>query len=514
MTRRGDAFDAIVIGAGLAGAVAGAWIAAAGRRVAVLETDAHAGGCAANFQRGGYAFAVGATVGMGLEPGGVVHHVAQRVGFTPRYRHVDPAIRVLVGDRRIDIHADRAAFAAELDRAFPGDPRPRRAFWRDVATLARGLDHAAKRFPVMPFAHPRDLLDTARAAHPALLPVLRHLRSTVADLLGRHGVDDPLHRAFVDGQLIDAMQVDAAGCAAPNGAMALDVYRRGAQVPMGGLQAIAEGFLQVVRRRGEVRFATRARAILRDDHGHVAGVTTRHGDLRAPVVIAAIPLPNVAALLADDTILQRRVAALGEMWGAFTLYLGVHERALPRDVAPFLQVTDLDTLHDGGNVLISVSPADDTSRAPALRRAITVSTHVHAASWLALAETPQAYQAAKDALTERVLRQVERLLPDVRSGIEILEAGTPRTFLRYTRRAGGAVGGFAQTPDRANFGAPSHRTAIPGLFLAGDTVFPGQGLLGVTVSGHNAARSALRHLQPLFASRHDRRAVETQEVAA
>jgi hypothetical protein len=34
------------------------------------------------------------------------------------------------------------------------------------------------------------------------------------------------------------------------------------------------------------------------------------------------------------------------MWGAFMLYLGVDERALPSDVRPFLQVTDVPS--DGG----------------------------------------------------------------------------------------------------------------------------------------------------------------------
>jgi phytoene dehydrogenase-like protein len=49
--------------------------------------------------------------------------------------------------------------------------------------------------------------------------------------------------------------------------------------------------------------------------------------------------------------------------------------------------------------------------------------------------------------------------------------------------------------DNANFAAASHRTNIRGLFLAGDTIFPRQGTLGVSMSGFNAARSAARFLQ-------------------
>ncbi|MFN2322078.1 MAG: phytoene desaturase family protein [Trueperaceae bacterium] len=496
--------DAVVVGAGVAGATAAALLAAEGRRVVVLERDAHAGGCAASFDDRGFSFAVGATVGMGLEEGGVLRRVYDRVGLTPRFAPVDPAIRVFVGDRTIDLHADRAAWAAEIARAFPGEDAAKRRFWSEVAVLARGLAHASKRFPVLPLRTFDDVVDTARAAHPALVPVALRLRATVADLLRRHGVTDPVHRAFVDGQLVDAMQTTADDCAAPNGALALDVYRYGAQYVPGGLASIADDLLaSVVQRGGEVRLKTRARRLLVDAAGRVAGVATRAGDLRAPVVVSAVPLANTAELLGATVptrLHPRAEAQRGHQWGAFTLYLGVDERGLPSDVRPFLQVTGVPEageptpVHDGGNLLISVSPAWDRARAPEGKRAITVSTHVDASRWMALAADPQSYAAAKAAFTERLLDRVEVALPRVRDGIEVLHAGTPRTFHRYTRRADGAVGGLPQTLAHANFAAPSHRTDVPGLFLAGDTVFPGQGTLGVAISGFVAARSAARFL--------------------
>jgi len=495
--------DAVVVGAGIAGATAAALLAAAGRRVVVLERDAHAGGCAASFDDRGFAFAVGATVGMGLEEGGVLRRVYDRVGLVPRFASVDPAIRVFVGERTVDLHADRTAWAAEVARAFPGEDAEKRRFWSEVAVLARGLAHASKRFPVLPLQTLDDALDTARAAHPVLVPVALRLRSTVADRLRRHRVTDPVHRAFVDGQLVDAMQTTADDCAAPNGALALDIYRHGAQYVPGGLASIADDLLaSVVRRGGEVRFATRARRLLVDATGRIAGVATRAGEVRAPVVVSAVPLANTAELLGAEvpTRLHRRAEAQrGRQWGAFTLYLGVDERALPNDVRPFLQVTAVPEsgartpVHDGGNLLISVSPAWDRARAPEGKRAITVSTHVDAGHWMALAADPQAYATAKAAFTERLLDRVEVALPHVRDGIEVLHAGTPRTFHRYTRRAEGAVGGLPQTLAHANFAAASHRTDVPGLFLAGDTVFPGQGTLGVAISGFVAARSAVRY---------------------
>jgi hypothetical protein len=54
---------------------------------------------------------------------------------------------------------------------------------------------------------------------------------------------------------------------------------------------------------------------------------------------------------------------------------------------------------------------------------------------------------------------------------------------------GGLVGGLRQDRWRALFGALSHRTGLSGLYRCGDTVFPGQGTIGVTLSGVNAWRS-------------------------
>lgn len=517
--------DVVVIGAGIAGATAAALLAHGGHRVHVLERDMHAGGCAASYSEDGFRFAVGATVGMGLEPGGLVRSLFDRLGLTLRYRDVDPAIRVVVDDRELRLHRDRGQWRRELARAFPVDAAPLGRFWDEVERLAAGLHRAAARFPVLPLQRPIDLVDGVRAAHPSLFPVLRLLGVTVAERLERHGVRDAHARAFIDGQLLDAMQCGAERCVAPNGALALDIYRYGAQYVDGGLVGLAEALLEVVRRRGgSVSFATAARSIELADDGSVAGVHTRHGLLRAPVVVSTVPLRNTVALLGDAATptLRRRDERQPRMWGAFTLYAGVAERALLREPLPFQQLTDLSVLqheHDPSaapaNLLVSVSHADDAARAPAGHRAVTVSTHVDAAAWLELAKRPAEYEAAKRALEGRLLAQVERLLPGFGDGLVYLRSGTPRTFQRYTRRADGTVGGFPQTPEHANLNAPAHRSGVPGLYLAGDTVFPGQGLLGASSSGAIAARSAARQLHRSHVlARGHRRSVETQEVAA
>ena len=54
-----DSFDAIIIGAGVGGLTAAAYLARAGRKVIVLEQDSHIGGTAYVFNRGGFTFPTG-----------------------------------------------------------------------------------------------------------------------------------------------------------------------------------------------------------------------------------------------------------------------------------------------------------------------------------------------------------------------------------------------------------------------------------------------------------------------
>lgn len=487
--------DAIIIGSGIAGLTSAALLSQAGYKVIVLERDVHPGGCAAGFSEAGYQFAVGATVAMGFEKGGIHRSIYDRLGLEARYVNVSPAMRVHLPDRKLELKTTHQNWLAEIQDKFPGQTQEKRAFWQEVFRLAKALYHASSRFPVMPFKHLRDVLDTTKAANFGMLEVLLKLRQTVQDRLEAFNITDPSHQAFIDGQLLDSMQTTSDSCVATNGALALDIYRYGCQYKIGGLESVARDLSGYIEAKGgQVQYSTRVKSILQEGKD-VRGVVTNQSEIHAPVVISAIPLENTSSLLeAASTDMQQRAQHQPAMWGAFTLYLGVDERCLPKDAFFYEQVTDIGHYHDGGNLLISISPSWDRSRAPEGKRAITVSTHVNAKDWLDLARDKVAYAKAKHTLEQCLLDQIARALPNIRQGIEVFKSGSPKTFKNFTLRAGGSVGGFPQTLNHANFAAPSHRTDIQGLFLAGDTIFPGQGTIGVTISGFNAARSAARFL--------------------
>jgi phytoene dehydrogenase-like protein len=176
------------------------------------------------------------------------------------------------------------------------------------------------------------------------------------------------------------------------------------------------------------------------------------------------------------------------------LYLGVAERALP-DGSPTHHQVVVDPsqpLGEGNSVFISLSEAGDKLRAPEGMRAVTVSTHTQIEPWLRLKrEDPAGYQAHKAAYAERLWRGIERALPGMRAAVRLSLSASPASFAYYTRRPGGMVGGFAQT---SLFGVRGPATGVDGVWLVGDSIFPGQSTAGVTLGGMRVAHAVRAHL--------------------
>src|SRR5262249_19434423 len=147
------------------------------------------------------------------------------------------------------------------------------------------------------------------------------------------------------------------------------------------------------------------------------------------------------------------------------------------------------SMAEGGMCFISVMPP---SRRPGASRAVSVSTHSEAAPWWRL--SPDGYLERKRAYEERLLAACARAIPGFRAGLRFHRSATPRTYATYTGRGNGLVGGVRAELRNALLGALSHRSGLPGLYLCGDSVFPGQGTIGVTLSGINAWRSVCDQL--------------------
>ncbi len=498
--------DVAVIGGGIAGLTAAALLAREGLSVQLLEAHSQSGGCAGTFRRGPYVFDVGATQVAGLEPGGIHERLFRHLGVEPPLANpLDPGCVVDLGDGQpsIRLWRDPERWRRERQRQFPGSE----PFWTLCAALHDANWSFARRDPVLPPRSLWDLRQLLGALRPANLASSALAFASVADLLRLSGcAGDRRLRRFLDLQLRLYSQEPAAGTAALYGASVLTM----AQAPLGlwhlqgSMQALSTSLETALRAHGgHLRLGHRALSLQRAEteggSGSEADPSPKlwsvggQGPGRRPFsvscrdVVVALPPQSLADLLGEampDTY-RRRINGFPDPSGALVFYGAVERALLPAECPAHLQI-DWD---DPGSLFLSVSREGD-GRAPAGQATVIASVFTPARPWLAL--EGEAYNLAKGKAMGLIQAGLERNLGVSSTAWRHAELATPRGFAHWTGRPFGFVGGLGQHPSRFGpFGLAS-RTPLPGLWLCGDSIHPGEGTAGVSLSALMACRQLLQ----------------------
>ncbi len=481
----------VVIGAGIAGLAAGAALAHAGVPVTVLEAHIYPGGCAATFRYQGHWYDAGATLVAGLAPRGPLQLLGRAAGIEAwPARLCDPTMVVHLEDGMVvPRYADERRWETYCT-LFPGSL----PFWSWQEKTARLLWDFALRLPELrprSFGSFRDLV----AAGAQWFVAARPSPAIVLDLwrpLARHLPDDPVFRRFIDAQLLIAAQGLAAEIFALYGAAALDLPNTGVAELAGGTGTIARLLVEAIQRHGgSVHFRQEVDAIERTRTGW--RLRTRQGSvLESSHLVANLTPWGLARLWPEAPHwLGSRTARPPRGWGAFMLYLSLDSSAIPPGTPIHQQILASGQLGEGRSVFLSLSPEWDSRRAPAGRRVATMSTHTRYEHWWQLAHADRAaYEAEVARYTERMVETAAQALPWLPGAIRAVLPSTPLAFQRFARRPWGWVGGF---PQRHPFvGWPTE--IVPGLYLVGDSVFPGQSIPATALAGLRVARRILRAL--------------------
>ena len=484
--------DVVVVGAGIAGLTAAALLAREGLTVELLEAHQQSGGCAGTFRRGPYTFDVGATHVAGLEPGGSHQRLLAHFGLPlPQATPLDPACVVDLADGRppVRIFRDPARWKAEREQQFPGSGR----FWQLCATLHGANWAFASRDPVLP---PRSLWDLGQ-----LLPALRPANlasgllaaASVADLLTLTGCGgDPRLRRFLDLQLRLYSQEPAERTAALYGATVLAMGQAplGLSHLQGSMQVLSQQLEQALAAGGgQLRLRHRVSGLERSNEpGGGAGWRVRgeRFERQAADVVLALPVQSLPDLLGEQLPAgyRQRLAQLPDPSGALVFYGAVERALLPANCPAHLQLD----WADPGTLFVSVSHEGD-GRAPAGLATVIASVFTAAKPWFGLEAS--AYDQAKAEARSAMQRGLESLLGINSEQWRHAELATPRGFERWTGRPFGFVGGLGQHPSRFGpFGLAS-RTPLPGLWLCGDSIHPGEGTAAVGLSALMACRQLL-----------------------
>jgi C-3',4' desaturase CrtD len=479
------ALDLIVVGAGMGGLATASLAARSGLRVALLEAHSKLGGCAGYFSRGAFTFDAGATALMGLGRGEPIGDLLQSLGVEFEATRT-PAYRVHLPDRTLDIGPDSRAFEAACDDRFPDHQSARRRFWRLQEAVGSTLFEVASKVPRLPIRTLGDVAHDLKILGPGGLFAASTWALTVLDVLKFFGLDrDVPFRSLVAMLLQDTAQAGPETVPFANAAACLQAYRMGMSRPKGGMKALAEGIGQAFADHGgDLRTSTLVDSVEPIESGGFVVKTRRRHRLVARQVAFNLPLDLAARLLARPITgrLRSKERKSRAAWSAFTAYLAIDRRAVADDSPLFHQVLQAydRPIHDGNNVLISLSTPDDEGYGPADVRVATMSTHTRPDDWTNL--DADAYEARKADYSGRFLKALGQALPDAPANLIHAEFASPRSFARYTRRTLGAVGGAPVSRSNSTFLAVDADVLGRGLWVVGDSVFPGQGTMATVLS--------------------------------
>jgi C-3',4' desaturase CrtD len=485
----------VVIGGGMGGLTAAALLARRGYEVMVFDQALVPGGCASTFRRRGFTFDVGATQVAGLEPGGIHHQIFSELHVPlPEASPCDPACAVyLPGETEpINVWRDPDRWRAERQRQFPGSE----PFWQLLSTLFQASWRFQGREPVLPPRNGWDLWQLVNAVRPDTLVTVPFTFSTVGQALKLLGLGgDRRLKTFLDLQLKLYSQVGADETALLYAATALGV----SQAPLGlfhlhgSMQTLSDRLVAALERDGGKLLMRHTVEAITLHQGRPAGVTVRSqktGDTwtePADHVVANVTVQNLVQLLGDAAPAgyRQRVNHLPPASGAFVVYLGVEQAALPADCPPHLQF-----LYDGdgpigenNSLFVSVSRPGD-GRAPDGKATIIASSFTDLTAWAEATD----YDERKQGYTEQAIARLSRYFDLRPEHLVHVEAATPRTFERFTARDRGAVGGLGMRLSTFGPFGFANRTPIPHLWLVGDCTHPGEGTAGVSYSALTAVR--------------------------
>ncbi len=353
----------------------------------------------------------------------------------------------------------------------------------------------------LPVRRPGDALHDLRAVGIRHLPLARHLGRTLGDALRQFGLREEAALVGLLGMLVeDTVHSTVDRAPLINAALGITIRGAGLTRHRGGMHGFWRRLVVHYRSLGgDLRTGCWVHRITGQAGAY--RVHTARGTTEASQVVSALPA-GTTALLAETTplagrlrpYLERDAADLG---GAVIVFLGVpDDEVADRRLTHHQLLQDYRRpLGDGNNMFVSVSEPGDLDSAPAGHRAVMISTHTDLAGWADLSEVD--YQARKRAAGERLVGYARRAYPRLGERAVVRQVGTPRSYQRFAFRPGGAVGGVRQTLGNTNQRAVPHELGVPGLWLVGDSTWPGLGtvacVLGSRIVADGVRREARRY---------------------
>jgi phytoene desaturase len=490
-----------VIGSGMAGLVAGAYLARQGHTVTVYEQYPQPGGVTATITRDGFAWDLGPLLLEGFGPEEAGTRILEEIGVPAaraRGMATEPSDRGIVFPDfalwRPQDYQGAMWRKDHLQRLFPEDARGLDQYYRFYRRMYRLV--TLNRRSEMRNGHAA-ALDTLRMAM-SYLRVKRFGAQSAAELM-EHFFSSPKLRAVYTGILADMMvtpsEFPALGVPLLNLESAFDarnpergerpgprsVYR----YIKGGCGSLVKAALDALAAAGGVVRTSATVTRITTEGGKATGVVVNGKSEPADLVVStAGARETFYDLLGADQLPGGYTSVVDgqvQMESVFMVHLGLdHEPTQPSALCYYYGRYDVEKgvgdiragrYHDGADGFVFYIPSRHSPEmAPPGCAAVTIYTiapnTIQGVDW----------EDGKEQYADHLVARAEKRVPGIAAATRIRVIVTPADFRQRVRQRHHSFGGIAPVRDRPN---PSYKTPIPNLWFAGSQSQSSGGVLGV-----------------------------------
>lgn len=457
-------YDAIVIGAGVAGLVCAAFLAKCGKKVLMVEQHFIPGGYCTSFKRKGFTFDAAVHHIGGCGKWSVVGRCFKTLGIGMDFYPLDPMDHLIFPNFSIEIPADLDEYIARLQNRYPVEKDNIKDFFQDFIKLYRATFNNEK----------SQIID-------------KYKDQTYSEMLDAFFKNDEL-KMILAGQwgYIGLPPTQASAIAMCQ--MMINYLKDGAFFPAGGTQEFANAiFKKFIDFGGHVMLSSRVKKILLNGNS-VKGIKLQDGkEIPSGLVVSNIDARQTFFDLLEgklDSSFVKKVEGMRESCSFFLLYLGVGgDVDLAKVKRGFYHTaTDASTM-DKEWLYISVPTKISPTLAPLNKQIISVVVYLNKAMYKNVTD----WKSFKESMTLQTINRLESYIPNLNKYIEVKESATPKTLERYTSNTNGAAYGWEVAVDQMWENRLPQKTPIENLYLTGHWTRPGPGICAVVSSGWGVA---------------------------
>ncbi|HBB88081.1 MAG TPA: hypothetical protein DC047_10735 [Blastocatellia bacterium] len=470
--------EVVVVGGGIGGLTVAALLAQRGMNVCLLERQPDVGGCAANFDKFGYSFEQSYGLYSSWGPDEIHRRIFAELSVEPPEVHaLDPSYVVRLPDQcQVAVGKSVEQFEQSLREVFPGCADAAVEFYRRLnlagTTLRQLLQEDADLLSSSKASRTYKLLSKGRAGAKIMAagsdPLFAHLNGTSFRF-----------RRFVDAQLQTLAQGNSSEVPYLQAAIALSEVQQGMFAIRGGSAALAARLADSIKASGgSVRVNAPVLRLAYNSAGHAVGVDLVSGEkvTASRAIVSNLTVwdtyGKLVGLNRTPPEIRKTLQKL-RGWGAYLMFLSMEDNAAAALAGDrLLTLTDwqADSEYDPENqqLFFNAAPSWDR-RAPAGKRAVTVHAFTEPESWFTFHSDEEEVEARDQQMLEACWERLHKAMPELGSGVEVIDTMNPRGYYDSTRRKLGMVGALVPTGTQFWPGQASYLTSLPNLFNISDT---------------------------------------------